>query len=313
MSKRTRQLCHELAQHKTNVGRLLYQILFWTPKATVEIEGHLWIAKDRQTWQLQAKLTRNQYDRALAYLRHELKFVELKQAFFGGKNITHVRLTDRAKARLEAAFSMQNEKPDEKPGEKLHIKKVQEPVITGKKDCGLTPAVSTEVCVKFSAKDVIASKGSPALLKKQTLTPLDKLQQVWRDGISEAYGDFVPAFTQQQIGQLKNFAKKCPSSPDSETVLRYALSHWSLFVQIATNEAGAFNLPTKPQLGPLLKFAQVAINMVIQKNQTQPQAPKFAPVVQPVQTFAMTGQQPSGPHAEKATLEEVMAILGDDG
>ena len=62
------------------------------------------------------------------------------------------------------------------------------------------------------------------------------------------------------VKMLENFIlAKCPEGRAAE-VLEFTLRHWPGFVKAAEHDAGAFKTPARPELGFLLRFAEVAVN-----------------------------------------------------
>jgi hypothetical protein len=86
----------------------------------------------------------------------------------------------------------------------------------------------------------------------------EALREAWRAGVHQHHKTFVPALTGQQMGQLKHFENRTPPGRAVE-ILSWALEHWDRFRNLTEEEAGAFNTPTAPMLGFLLKHVQLAI------------------------------------------------------
>jgi hypothetical protein len=79
-------------------GALLSQILYWfgadrngRPRARIQKDGHLWIAKARGDWWQEIRITPKQYDRAAKILR-DMGFIELRTMKFAGNPTTHIRI-----------------------------------------------------------------------------------------------------------------------------------------------------------------------------------------------------------------------------
>lgn len=90
----------QAATKNANAAGLLYRFAFWMPKATIQRNGKKWIANSAAAWCSQTGLSYDQYRRAIRLLR-TLGLVEVEQHLFGGKNITHVRLTDKSTQALQ--------------------------------------------------------------------------------------------------------------------------------------------------------------------------------------------------------------------
>jgi hypothetical protein len=98
---------------------------------------------------------------------------------------------------------------------------------------------------------------------------------LWQQTLAELKGLFVGPFTNKQRGQLKQFAKLCPPGK-AELVLEHTLHHWLVFITAAETHAGAYKTPASPEVGFLLQYAGIAINLW-HKHVTKP---KFVPTVQ---------------------------------
>lgn len=79
-------------------GALLSQILYWfgadrngRPRARIQKDGFLWIAKARGDWWGEIRITPKQYDRAAKILQQR-GFVELRTMKFNGNPTTHIRI-----------------------------------------------------------------------------------------------------------------------------------------------------------------------------------------------------------------------------
>lgn len=79
-------------------GALLSQILYWfgadrngRPRARIQKDGYLWIAKARGDWWEEIRITPKQYDRAAKILK-EKNLIELRTMKFAGNPTTHIRI-----------------------------------------------------------------------------------------------------------------------------------------------------------------------------------------------------------------------------
>lgn len=79
-------------------GSLLSQILYWfgadrngRPRARIQKDGYLWIAKARSDWWDEIRISPKQYDRA-ARILVEKKFIEVRTLKFNGNPTTHIRI-----------------------------------------------------------------------------------------------------------------------------------------------------------------------------------------------------------------------------
>jgi hypothetical protein len=115
-------LCCEAAGGDAHAGILLYRIIFWMQKAKVVHHGVKWIAKSAETWCEETARTFDQYRRAIALLR-KLGLVQTEQHLFGGRNITHVRLTEKGAAISAAAQLQDGAEPQPKKSSKAQPEK----------------------------------------------------------------------------------------------------------------------------------------------------------------------------------------------
>lgn len=83
-------------------GALLSQILYWfgadrngRPRARIQRDGYLWIAKARGDWWQEIRITPKQYDRAAKILKDK-GFIELRTMKFAGNPTTHIRIIAEA-------------------------------------------------------------------------------------------------------------------------------------------------------------------------------------------------------------------------
>src|SRR5687768_4704317 len=81
-------------------GLVLSQLLYWTPRATVEREGHRWIVKAASDWWAEVRVTVKQARRAIDVLA-EAGLVERNIWKWNGAPTTHMRIVPEA---LEAAL-----------------------------------------------------------------------------------------------------------------------------------------------------------------------------------------------------------------
>lgn len=82
---------------------VLERLQYWTPKATIQREGVLWIAKSRADLMDETGLTAKQLRTSLEKLR-EKDLIETTQSIIGGKNVLHVRLTHQGLDALRSAM-----------------------------------------------------------------------------------------------------------------------------------------------------------------------------------------------------------------
>lgn len=83
-------------------GALLGQVLYWfgadrngRPRARIQKDGYLWIAKGRADWYEEIRISAKQYDRAAKILK-EKGFIEIRTMKFNGNPTSHLRIIPEA-------------------------------------------------------------------------------------------------------------------------------------------------------------------------------------------------------------------------
>lgn len=179
----------------------------------------------------------------------------------------------------------------------LDSEKIKEESITGKDKGNHPTRIALKKMVKPSPKAAAHSAGTVCALEAK-----------WRATVEGIFSGYVVCLNPQQRGQLKNFLNACLEGR-SEVVLEYAVRNWCTFTQRAKSDAAAFNLPTKPDIGFLLKYTGIAVNLWLD-------AQKAAPLSHPGTCLAPnpTAIQPAAKKSfiteAKATKAEVFAKLG---
>jgi hypothetical protein len=321
--------CMELTQRNADAALLLQRALFWMRHAKIQHGGKTWIAKTAADWCEETRLSPKRYERAVDRLRR-LGLVETEQHRFRGHNITHLRLTERAVLELRAfgalGFPSSGEPESPKNGE-LHIQGETDREKQTGKDCVLPHAddLGEDSSEGDSGKEESHQAQSPShpvelehacpnedeIASAIGLDPvsLAALEQIWRTRIAESYGGLVPNWTSKERGQMAHFRRVCPPVA-ARAVLEAVLRDWPMFVSLAKSNAGALNLPVRPNVGFLVKFAGDAVNLWQAKSK-----PKVPSLPQPHLAALTPHRSPAQPPAklpqveEKAPLEVVMAAL----
>ena len=304
---------------------LLFQIAYWAPKAKVRRGPHLWVAKTAAEWCAETDLTHEQYKDAVAALR-QLGLIVTAPHRFAGKTITHLRLTEAGRALTgvvgPGGTSTQGVVgPGGTNGEGVVVPGGTDP-LTGPTSTGPTK-VQDKDCVLAHAsppggeKKQVPGKGEsqePEMKVKDALEKFHKqdksaqLELLWKSLVAEVTGDFVPTFSAKQRGQLKTFVGKCPAGAGVQ-VLEHTLRHWVPFTSAAEDEAGAYKTPLKPDVGFLLRYVSVAINLWIEDTQKKPKAASKTPM----QSTAPAPLPPEPePPNESMTLDQMYNLLFED-
>ena len=91
-------------------------------------------------------------------------------------------------------------------------------------------------------------------------------------------------------------------------VLDACIKDWVGFANRTRADAGAFNLPSKPDIGFLLRFIGVAVNFAETRKATPAQTKRVPQIAKPPVPSVDTHPRRDAT-ADKATLAEVRAIL----
>jgi hypothetical protein len=149
-------------------------------------------------------------------------------------------------------------------------------------------------------------KAEEALEKLHNPDKSSSLEVRWKSLVAEVTGDFVPTFSAKQRGQIKTFAGKCPAGAGVQ-VLEHTLRHWVPFTSAAEDEAGAYKTPLKPDVGFLLRYVGVAINLWLEDTQKKAKAASKPPL-----QSAAPAPPPPEPPNESMTLDQMYDLLFED-
>lgn len=132
------------------------------------------------------------------------------------------------------------------------------------------------------------------------------LVHVWQ--LSVKKGQVAPGFTKKDLGQLKMLIQKWPEGHAPE-ILAFVLSHWYEMTEAVETETTKYNSPSCPDLGYLLKYKHIAVNLWL-KSKLKAKVTKVTapPVAKPVQSVAQKPAPSVLPDTTPATWEEMQAI-----
>lgn len=142
-------------------------------------------------------------------------------------------------------------------------------------------------------------------------TPLNgkiAIPRLWVRLLAAKYpdGDFIPALTQREAGQLKQLDTR--SEGRGEQIVRWVIPNWLEFVTAVKSEMGWKDVPSKPSIGFLLQNVSIAANMSAPKKPAKKyETPKPVIVPQPVQLISPAKE----PQATKLTMAEILATLDE--
>jgi hypothetical protein len=163
-------------------------------------------------------------------------------------------------------------------------------------------STTSEIGAKFAA---VPKKAIDTLKADKVAS----LEFVWCEGFKNL-GHVAPAVTSKVRGQFKHLIKVFPAG-QAPGVLAYALEHWFDVTYAAEKHAGAFKSPEFPEIGYLVKFQHVAVELWL-KSKAAPKATKSAPAVTnfPVQSIA---QEPAiDPDDKPMTFAELQAMEAEE-
>jgi hypothetical protein len=124
--------------------------------------------------------------------------------------------------------------------------------------------------------------------------------------------------TAAEKGMLKTFAKMCSEAclaDQASEIVDHTIKNWFDYVKTTEGDHGAFNTPTKPTIGFLIKYPRPALNLWLYANDLemkdgfpQPKAPLLS---EPVKKRSVPEQSPTAPEP-RMTCGEIMADPHDD-
>jgi DNA-binding transcriptional regulator YhcF (GntR family) len=298
-----------------NAAIMIGQISFWHPKAKAEWGGLSWWAHTHHGMAQNTGLSVHQVRRALAELKQRGLVVTEQHKFgvgFDCKAQTFVRplvtlLGQGCETQVAQNCETQvvqkcktlkstDETTEEHTESSVHSHATSDP--------GLYEEIPGETCMvapKPRAKTVAeVLMSSPKILKKP---PAVSIADRWRDVVIEVHGGYFVPLTMKQRGQLKHLRKVCPPGKAAD-IVEHALRNWLEFVTAAEDDAGAYNTPAQPSIAFLVKYVAVAVQLIAPKPVPMGFQPK------PKIEVKLTAKPPV-PGSEKATLEEVLAIMAD--
>lgn len=354
MSKFNRDCCDAVAGN-TRAGKFLHQLLFWlnSPKAPV-FGGHRWVAFTHERWSTKTGFTVNQIRRILTALGHKKKYIVREQHRYGNKVPNFIRVSAECIEALCAAQVAQ--KCGAQAAQKCAALYKTKDINEGKKKIATGFAVATpeaglpgkasggdKSCILpasgypeetgeaanvipfpgqggpdmtiSTSKEVAAGFAAAKLKPIDTLKP-DKvatLVGVFREHFKKI-GHVAPAVTNKARGQFKHLIKVLPDGKALE-IFAHALANW-FDVTYAAEKQGAFKSPEYPELGYLVKFQHVAVD-VWQKAQAKAKVAvqQHQPAPDPVQTIAQKSKPVVNgydPDAKSATLAELLALEAEE-
>lgn len=296
---------------------VLSQLSFWHPKAKARHGEKTWWAKTHTEISALSGVSVHQVRRGLTELKKR-GLVETTQQRFAGATVMFLRplvtLLGQPSEGVVAhgceatggvvahgCATPTTEKPSyREPSKKagVHAHATDNDGVD-EEDPGETCMIAPKPRAKTVAEVLMSS---PKILKNP---PAVSIADRWRDVVIEVHGGYFVPLTMKQRGQLKHLGKVCPPGRAAD-IVEHALRNWLEFVKAAEDDAGAYNTPAKPSIAFLVKYAAVAVQL----SAPQPIPIGFQPKPKPQVEVKLTAKPPA-PGSEKATLEEVLAIMAD--
>jgi len=290
----------------------------WQPHTNVIRSGRAWVGWPRSRWQKELKLSADQF-RLVLLKAAAAGLIYRCQMLRGGLNVLHIALTD------ECILKLVNGVEPLTPVREKPLTPVRGKPLTLYKNPKKEPGESTKIATDFavasseSEKTIEKSSGNVVLFPGQggpmnklsadigkkfadassyaqkidTLKPdrTASLVQAWR-------GSTKATVTDKMAGQLKYLLK---TRPNALKIVRFALKNWGDLTYRAEKHHGAFKSPSAPNLGYLVKFAHVAVELM-----NQAASKPVVVVAPPVQSIAQTA--PVKVKVKPATFAEILAI-----
>jgi hypothetical protein len=311
--------CQELAG-ATSAAQLLFRIAYWHPKMKRVREGLLWIVKSREEWCGETGLSLDRYKRALARLKR-LGLVEARQMMNGWRNVTHLRLTDDAVARLGLPVPALHHREGRRcttgrggaappSGAGLHHSMnhhVQHHVQHHVRTCAtqrvariggnriLHPEQEETVAVpapgkKKNTPDAVATMRPPVGTHRarDVVRPAPPEPPATVPGLALLWQERVAAVhggyqPPPTARQRGQLRAFLAACPPGRAprVLAWCVDHWSAFLERAAHQDGAFPLPARPQIGFVLRHVGVAVNAWLDASAPAPSVPAWQPIAPP--------------------------------
>lgn len=310
------------------------QIGFWTTAKTSRrrelFDGQTWIAGSYADWAEEIGCTRNAVKQAVATLERA-KMIATSFHKQGSRPVTFVRSLDPStivQSNPQEPTGLKNTSYSrEKKGDKEKMVAAvastgQDHSVPLEEESPFPPAPlpskieetkeGIEMTKASNVADVLA--GITGHTKKE-VKPVEaktstELADVFRTAWADTQSGFLPAFGAKHLGQLNQIRLKVPQGT-AGLVIDAVVRNWELFVATAKQEQAAFNTPTSPDLGFMLRFAQSMVSTWKDLQATSfKTAAKAAPkAVQPQPAAQPTKPKTVAPEDQTASLDDVSKLL----
>lgn len=302
-------LGHQAASVLGQIRYWLYKANNGTNRYVVERFGDRWLAHSREQLGQETGLTRSQMRRAIERLKQH-GFIAVGQHLYRGKNVSHFRAAKEGHLAEKGLIKMAQYDPPEVDSDSHLGLALTDQLIKGENNLETEGEYGAPNAPTSFGKKIKKNEGEEEEEEEgETCLPSGEIKPselgaVFRDAWHGANPDtYLPEFNAKQMGQFKSLLQRCPVG-EAAAIVDHSVRQWDVFCSYAISTEGAFNLPTIPHVGSLLRFVQSAVNLYRdhRKSLAKPAPKKFIP---PAPEKAA---EPDGDKA--ATLEEVAAILG---
>jgi hypothetical protein len=302
---------------------VLLRICFWIGIA--QKSGRDWTAQSMMALIEETAFSFDQVKRAVAKLR-KLGLITTEQHLFhdkdGPKNMNHYRLTEGGFALcFEGAEKGKPAVPEQCKSAPLYIQQGESTGSNNKENiasalCASAGQTSKEIQEGDSGENMklenlTSGHDVPNMLEAPMLPHKPKkthsLVTVWMTKFTEVTDKYCPPMTAKQLGQLKQFEKRCPKHL-AETILCNVLENWHTFCKDVEMNQGLKKTPYEPSVGFLLQYVQNAVSVGLPKPKPVNKVPMPTLKPNPVQLIAC---EPPAPEDDFATKGEYLAFLND--
>jgi hypothetical protein len=306
-------------------GMLLSQIVYWTKpakdgkvtKMRVSKNGKLWIAKSQGDWLKETGITRHQYHQALKNLL-DLGLIETERHIFKGVITPHIRLDlqvlrHRLEVHEQASSGNQTTEGGASSGIQTTIVGIPANQSSGFQTIITENTAENTTEIKKLAKDLGANMAtSSEILEglevgKKKVKNDQNLEALWKNRVGTIYGGFQKQWTAEDRGKARHL--KLQLGAQTVPVVDRVLQNWAVYCAYVQQTKGHVKAPAQPDLGYLLKYCDVAVQLIAVLDENVKPQPEVDIAVSNPQTTEKAIYK--GPQAPVKTVldDEDAAIL----
>lgn len=264
-------------------GVILYRVGYWDRRNAKSGQDERWSKKSHEEWAEDTGLSVHQVKRGLASLKNQ-SLIEVGRGLYNGRNVSHVRLSQRGIALFEgckfalfeqgkSALFYVSENYSDNLSESYSDPDgiAPENSIANETGQGTVSPVKEDKSMK--ASEVLSKYHADKATKAKTGKIAD-LSLLFRERWAQNTGKFAPSLSGADVGYLKKFVKECGADRAYEQ-LDLILSNWISFVGDVKKATGYKTGPNDPSLGYIAKNIGIAINFttVAAKTEVAEEAP----------------------------------------